>query len=170
MSPGSLTREQMEGMEPTSFDDPAMAILNRRKPKGGQFKKAEKARTTVDRENPELEEEIEADPATFMRKQLTAMLAKEVAINSKLYTIDPPPSKEISESTKRIVDLGNALKALPNQSAGQNLGAQLSTAEIIARALDEAEQEPEEALSLGNEMMERADAAFGLGDEEQPSA
>lgn len=126
-------------------------------------KQSVRERLSVDRENPEMEKDINADPTTFMRLQLTRMLAKEVSINDVLYKTQPPNDKAISESNKRIMDLGNALKALPKQSDVDAKGASRCSAELIMDAFESNEEADGTATVLSEQMMERADESFGEG-------
>ena len=88
-----------------------------------------------DRSNPELEALVAQDPVAFMRKQLTSMLVRELAINNTLYSVTPPDHKALTDSNKRLMDLGESLKALPNQSDIDSKGSQRSLSELIQDAL-----------------------------------
>jgi hypothetical protein len=121
-----------------------------------------------DRSNPEMEAIIAADPVEFMRKQLTEMLVKETAVNAQLYTMTPIDNKALSDSTNRLISLGNALKALPSQTVGANVGSQISLAEAIQQALEKhggsrGSREVEVFKHpLKDSMMSRAESNFGV--------
>lgn len=115
-----------------------------------------------DRSNPHLELEIANDPTEFMRKQLTVMLVKETAVNEQLYAMTPIDNKSLSDSTTRLISLGNALKALPSQSNLTNTGKQKSLAEAIQDALNKrGEDAAKDTEDLQASMMDRSAAHFG---------
>lgn len=116
-----------------------------------------------DRDNPELEDIIAADPTDFMRKRLTKMMVRELAINDTLYSMTPPDHRAITESNKRLMDIGEALKALPNQTAGN--GGSISLAEAIQAAIEArgsaATEKAHVASQLETAMLERSEEHFG---------
>jgi len=159
-------------MSDLTFEDPsigrknsvAAGTRNLEQARQKRAEKAGKAQTTEDRDDPEIEAEVAQDPVAFMRKRLTKMLVRELAINDLLYSATPPEHKALTESNKRLMDLGESLKALPNQSDIDSKGSQRSLSELIQDALTtETSQYAEQSSALNAGMLARADAAFGLG-------
>lgn len=165
-------QQKLDSASDLTFDDPK---LSRAASNAAGTKNLEAARQKrqmgkekpvhEDRDNPEMEEIIAADPTEFMRKRLTKMMVRELAINDTLYSMTPPDHKAISDSNKRVMDLGDALKALPNQSSGSNVGSQLSLSEAIQQAIARRVDAPVvEPINhpIKTAMMDRAESSFGV--------
>lgn len=127
--------------------------------------KTAKDRTTVDRADLFLQGEVAADPVKALRDRLTKMLVMEMKINDELYEQEVLDQGALSASNRRLIELGQALKALPSQTAGENKGTQRSAAEIIAEEAgkEHTQEELEEVQSLNKNMASRAADAFGDG-------
>lgn len=157
---------------PLKFEDPKISraasiaagtrnLEEARKNRARQLGKGKEA-LTEDRSNPQMELIIQADPTEFMRKQLTEMLVKETAVNSQLYSMVPVDNKALSDSTTRLISLGNALKALPSQNPGGNVGSQLSLAELIEQAIKVRDTTAVPVIHPANqEMLDRSENHFG---------
>jgi hypothetical protein len=133
--------------------------VTRKAPKSAQ------ERTNIERADIYLEAEVQADPVKALRDQMTRMLVCETRINSELYSSESIDHSALSASNKRIIELGQALKALPSQSAGENKGGQRSTAELIVDHFNRAIDEPamQEVTEVKQTMLARAADAFGEG-------
>jgi len=168
MDPALTTKIDSEELR---FDDPklarpaSIAAGTRNLEEARKRRQMGKGKDSIieDRDNPELETIIEADPTDFMRKRLTKMMVRELAINDTLYSMTPPDHRAITESNKRLMEIGDSLKALPKQTAG-NAGATLSLAEAIQSALeirDVANENQAKADRLNEAMMDRSEQHFG---------
>lgn len=122
-------------------------------------------RTNIDRADIFLEAQVQSDPVKALRDRLTKMLVMEQRINDELYASDPIDHSGLTASNRRLIELGQALKALPSQAAGENKGGQRSTAEIIADQLAKGADPTttKEAEELHESMASRAAVAFGEG-------
>lgn len=127
--------------------------------------KTAKDRTQVDRADLFLQGEVQSDPVKALRDRLTKMLVMEMKINDELYAQEVLDQGALSASNKRLIELGQALKALPSQSAGENKGTQRSSAEIIATEAAKPHDPAElaEVDELNTNMARRAADAFGDG-------
>ncbi len=125
-----------------------------------------KEATKVDRMDAELEAAVLSDPMGVIQKQFARMMVSEIIINDDLYTHEHVDSGALTASNKRLVDLGEALKALPKQQPLVATGAQRSAAEVIQQAHDRRKslEAPEDtSMKLDKTMINRASTAFGEG-------
>lgn len=110
------------------------------------------------------EAEVLSDPVAAVRNRMIQMLVMEQSINDELYQAKVIDHNALSASNKRLVELGQALKALPSQSAGENKGSQRSVAELIQDAVASSPALSVSGASVGDDMLKRASSAFGDGE------
>ena len=93
------------------------------------------------------------------------MIVAETIINKDLYSHEVPDNNALTASTKRMVDLGAALKGLPNQHAQGGKGSTKSLSEAVKEAVERKQKDGSSGESavedLDKKMLERASDAFG---------
>lgn len=127
-------------------------------------KKPAEEQMLVDREDPDILADVLNDPVKFLQQELARMIVAESLINRRLYSLEEPGDSALTASVKRLVDLGGAVKGLPNQHANGGKGSQKSLSESVEEALkDKAGREAvaKDTTALAGKMLERADSSFG---------
>lgn len=105
---------------------------------------------------------ITADPIAVLQEELARALTSEININRTLYSEGSVDSRAISDSNKRMMDLADALKALPKQHDVTATLSQKSSAELLHDALKSRKSAPKKYDDdLEQRMLARANDGFG---------
>lgn len=91
-------------------------------------------RPKVDRDDPRMALELSADPIRFIQNEFQRALVAETLINRELYADEHIDAMAVSASNRRLIELADALKALPKQNNGAKNRNQKSAAELIEDA------------------------------------